>query len=118
MAQNPAATNPTLDGVRAGEATMADFVITPATLQAQAEVARAHANPQLAENFERAAELTSLPDDELLAVYEQLRPRRASAAELAATAAALQARGAVRTAALVREAAAVYARRGLLRAQP
>jgi len=108
----------TLDAVRLGEVSMADVGITPRTLRAQAEVARAHANPQLAENFERAAELTSLPDDELLAVYEQLRPRRASAAELAATAATLQARGAVRTAALVREAAAVYARRGLLRAQP
>ena len=118
MAENPAVANPTLDGVRAGEATMADFVITPATLQAQAEVARAHANPQLAGNFERAAELTAVPDDEMLAIYEQLRPRRATAAELEATAAGLQARGAHRTAALVREAAAIYARRGLLRDRP
>jgi len=104
-----------LDAVRAGEVTMADVRITPATLRAQAGVARAHANPQLAANFERAAELTDLPDDELLAIYEQLRPRRSTADELAATAASLQARGAVRTAALVREAADVYARRGLLR---
>jgi propanediol dehydratase small subunit len=107
-----------LDGVRAGEVSMAHFAITPETLRAQAEVARAHANPQLGENFERAAELTSVPDDELLAIYEQLRPRRATAEELEATAADLQARGAVRTAALVREAAAVYARRGLLRSLP
>jgi propanediol dehydratase small subunit len=109
---------PTLDGVRSGEVTMSDVAITPATLHRQAEVARAHANPQLAENFERAAELTALPDAELLAIYEQLRPRRATGAELAATAAALQARGALRTAALVREAAEVYARRGLLRTEP
>jgi len=104
-----------LDAVRAGQVTMADVRITPATLRAQAEVARAHANPQLAENFERAAELADVPDEELLAIYEQLRPRRSTAAELAATAAGLQERGAVLTAALVREAAAVYARRGLLR---
>jgi propanediol dehydratase small subunit len=107
-----------LDAVRAGRLSMADVAITPATLRRQAEVARTHANPQLGENFERAAELTSVPDAELLAIYEQLRPHRATAEQLEATAAGLQARGAVRTAALVREAAAVYTRRGLLRAQP
>ncbi len=104
-----------LDGLRAGELTMADFRITPQTLRHQAAVARDHANPQLAANFERAAELTALPDDEVLAIYELLRPRRADAAQLEETAASLQARGAPRTAALVREAAQVYARRGLLR---
>lgn len=109
---------PGLDAVRAGQVTMADVGITPATLHHQAGIARGHGNPQLAANFERAAELTAVADEELLSIYEQLRPRRSSAAELAATAASLEARGAVRTAALVREAAAVYARRGLLRAAP
>jgi propanediol dehydratase small subunit len=104
-----------LDAVRAGEVTMADVRIAPAVLRAQAAVARAHGNPQLADNFERAAELAGVGDDELLAVYEQLRPFRATAAELATTAASLDERGAVRTAALIREAAQVYARRGLLR---
>jgi propanediol dehydratase small subunit len=106
---------PTLDDVRAGAVSMADVRIGADTLRRQAEVARAHGNPQLAENFERGAELTALSDAELLAVYEQLRPRRATADELEATAADLEARGAARTAALVRAAAAVYARRGLLR---
>jgi propanediol dehydratase small subunit len=94
---------------------MADVRISAETLRRQAEVARAHGNPQLAENFERGAELTALSDAELLAIYEQLRPRRATADELESTAADLAARGATRTAALVREAAAVYARRGLLK---
>jgi len=106
----------TLDAVRAGDVTMADVAITPQTLRAQADVARAHANPQLAENLLRAAELTAVDDEELLAVYEMLRPRRATAAELEAAAASFEARGAPRIAALLREAAAVYARRGLLRA--
>ena len=109
-------TDDLLDGVRAGDVSMADFRITPDTLRRQAEVAREHANPQLAANFERAAELVEVPDEEVLALYELLRPRRASAAELEAAAAGLEARGAVRNAALVREAAAVYGRRGLLRA--
>ncbi|HEX2806137.1 MAG TPA: diol dehydratase small subunit [Kineosporiaceae bacterium] len=106
-----------LDAVRAGRLSMADVAITPATLRRQAEVARTHANPQLGENFERAAELTSVPDAELLAIYEQLRPHRATAEQLEATAVGLQARGAVQTAAS-RTRAAVYTRRGLLRAQP
>jgi propanediol dehydratase small subunit len=106
---------PTLDDVRAGAVSMADFRITPDTLRMQAQVARAHANPQLGVNFERAAELALLDDAEVLALYEQLRPHRSSAAELEAGAASLAARGADRCAALVREAAAVYARRGLLR---
>jgi propanediol dehydratase small subunit len=105
----------TLDAVREGDVAPDDIRIHPDTLRAQAGVARAHRNPQLAENFERAAELTALPDDEVLAIYEQLRPGRATAAELEATASRLADAGAVLNAALVREAAEVYARRGLLK---
>lgn len=104
-----------LEGVRAATVSMDDFRITPDTLRHQAGVARTHANGQLAENFERAAELVDVPDAEVLALYELLRPRRATADELEEAAASLEARGAVRNAALVREAAAVYSRRGLLR---
>ena len=92
-----------------------DVRIHPETLERQAEVAERHGNPQLAENFRRAAELTAFAEDEILALYEALRPRRSTAAELAALADDLAARDAPRCAALVREAAAVYARRGLLR---
>ncbi|MFN0284645.1 MAG: diol dehydratase small subunit [Kineosporiaceae bacterium] len=114
-AGHDAALDGLLDGVRSGTVTMDDFRITPDTLRHQADVARAHANPQLAENLERAAELVDVPDEEVLALYELLRPRRATATELEAAAASLAGRGAVRNAAFVREAAAVYARRGLLR---
>jgi propanediol dehydratase small subunit len=105
----------TLDAVRDGEVDIADVRIHPATLEHQAQVAADHANPQLAENFRRAAELAVLPDDEVLALYEALRPRRSTAAELLAHAARLEAAGATRNAALFREAAQVYERRGLLR---
>jgi propanediol dehydratase small subunit len=108
----------TLDAVRDGDVGRDDIRIHPDTLRAQAAVAREHGNPQLAANFERAAELAGLPDDEVLAIYEQLRPGRATAAELEATATRLTEAGATLNAALVREAAAVYARRGLLVAKP
>jgi propanediol dehydratase small subunit len=105
----------TLQRVRDGEVDIADLRIHPDQLAHQADVAQQHANPQLAENFRRAAELASLPDDEVLALYEALRPYRSTAAELRSRADALDAGGAARNAALFREAAEVYARRGLLR---
>ena len=72
----------TVEAVRDGLVDIADVRIHPATLEHQAQVAAAHANPQLAENFRRAAELALLPDDEVLALYEALRPFRSSADEL------------------------------------
>jgi len=103
----------TVDAVRAGEISVADLRIHPDTLERQAAVAAEHGNPQLAENLRRAAELTLLPDDEVLAVYEALRPGRTTPAQLTALAASLAARGLPRCAALLTEAAGVYARRGL-----
>ena len=103
----------TLEAVRRGEIGLEDLRIHPDTLERQAAVADQHANPQLAQNLRRAAELTQLADDEVLAIYEALRPGRASHAELTALAGSLAARGLPRCAALVAEAAEVYARRGL-----
>jgi propanediol dehydratase small subunit len=103
----------TVEAVRAGEIGVADLRIHPETLERQAVVAEQHGNPQLAGNLRRAAELTRLPDDEVLAVYEALRPGRSTPVQLTALAASLAARGLPRCAALVTEAADVYARRGL-----
>lgn len=92
-----------------------DVRIHPETLRRQAEVAQRHHNPQLAANFRRAAELALLPESDVLALYEALRPNRATAEELEALAARLDGLPAPLCAALVREAAQVYARRGLLK---
>ncbi len=103
----------TVEAVRASEVGVADLRIHPDTLERQAVVAAEHDNPQLAENLRRAAELTRLPDEEVLAVYEALRPGRSTPAQLTQLAASLAARGLPRGAALLTEAADVYARRGL-----
>lgn len=94
-----------------------DVRIHPETLLHQADQAAAYGNPQLAENFRRASELSMLPEAEVMALYEALRPHRSSATELAALAERLEALPAPRCAALVREAAKVYERRSLLRPQ-
>jgi propanediol dehydratase small subunit len=105
----------TLDAVRVGEAGLADLRIHPETLERQAVIAGEHGNPQLAANLRRAAELTRLPDEEVLAIYEALRPGRSTAPELTALAGSLAARGLPLNAALIAEAAEVYARRRLAR---
>ncbi len=104
----------TLAAARSGTLLAADLRATPATLLRQADVARAAGRRQLADNLERAAELASVPDEELLEIYTALRPGRSSAAQLEQRAARLEGLGAAKTAAFVREAAAAYRERGLL----
>lgn len=90
--------------------------ITRETLSEQARTARAAGFTQLAENFERAAELTAVPAADLLRFYELLRPGRSSHQELLAAADELERKhGASINAEFVREAAAVYLARGLFR---
>ena len=105
----------TLAAVRRGEVGLPDLRIHPDALEAQAAVAERHGNPQLAENLRRAAELTALGDDEVLAIYDALRPGRSTPDQLTELAASLAGRGLPRCAALLTEAAEVYERRGLTR---
>lgn len=102
------------DLVLESDVSAADLRATPDTLRLQAEVARAAGRSQLADNLVRAAELAGIPDETILEIYTALRPRRASAEELEAWAARLDDVGAPVNAAFVREAAEVYAQRGLL----
>jgi propanediol dehydratase small subunit len=107
----------TLDALRAGSLDADDIRATAETIRRQAAVALAAGRGQLAENLMRAAELAAVPAAKVLELYTALRPRRSTAAELAALAEELeQQHGAPRTAAFVREALAVYERRGLLAA--
>jgi propanediol dehydratase small subunit len=98
-----------------GKLQLSDLRMDPAVLAHQAVVADDGGNPQLAENFLRAAELAALDGEEVMNLYEALRPHRSTAEELESLRASLEARGASRCAELVRQAADVYVRRGLLR---
>jgi propanediol dehydratase small subunit len=106
----------TLEALAAGQLSSDDLQIKAETLRAQAEVARQAGYIQLGENLVRAAELTAVPNDELLRMYETLRPGRASHTEMLALAARLEQQyAAVENAKMVREAAHVYLQRGLVR---
>ena len=103
----------TLEAARDGTLEASDVRATAETLGMQAEVARAAGRTQLADALDRAAELTRLPDDDLLAIYTALRPGRSSPDELEAWASRLEGLGAPRNATFVREASDAYRARGL-----
>ena len=105
----------TLDALRSGRLDASEMRATPGTLELQAQVALAAGRAQLAANLERAAELTGVPDEVILEVYTALRPHRSTADELEGWADRLERDfQATMTAAFVREARAVYAKRNLL----
>ena len=106
--------NVTVESMRAGRLAWEDLRATPETLRRQAAVAEAVGRKALAENLERAAELAAIPSETILHVYTALRPHRSTEDELEAWAAKLEDAGAPLSATVVREAAEVYARRGLL----
>ena len=106
----------TLDAVMKDIATFKDFSITPQALELQAQVAESAGRRQIAMNMRRAAELTAIPDERVLEMYNALRPHRSTFDELIAIADELQNKYNAKTcAAHVREAADVYKRRKLLR---
>ncbi len=93
-----------------------DIQISAETLRAQAEIARQAGYRELAHNLVRAAELTAVPNADLLRMYELLRPGRSTYAELTSLADRLEQEfQATHTAAFVREAAEVYRARNLFR---
>jgi propanediol dehydratase small subunit len=109
----------TLEAAVAGELSPADLQVNAETLRAQAAVARGAGFAQLAENLDRAAELTAVPNEELLRMYTVLRPGRSTYEELQQLAETLaNTYQAPLNAAWVREAALVYRQRKLLRRAP
>jgi propanediol dehydratase small subunit len=100
----------------ADEVTAEDFRISGETLHHQADAAEAAGYWQLAENLRRAAELTGISNQEVLDIYNALRPGRSTYHELITLADRLENDlDAPLTAAFVREAAGVYRERGILR---
>ncbi|MBP3039131.1 diol dehydratase small subunit [Bacillaceae bacterium Marseille-Q3522] len=99
----------TLDRVISGEIKPVDVRITPETLKLQAQIAEDAGRPMLAQNFGRAAELTAVPDERILDIYNALRPYRSSQEELLQIANELETKyKAVICANFVREAAELY----------
>ncbi|MBQ7791993.1 MAG: diol dehydratase small subunit, partial [Clostridia bacterium] len=72
----------TFERVIQGKVTHEDFKTNADTLLMQAEIAEQAGKKQFAGNLRRAAELTRVPDEEVLKIYDKLRPNRATKQEL------------------------------------
>lgn len=105
----------TLEAVLDGSVHAEDFRISEETLRLQANRAEEAGYSELADNLRRAAELTHVSNEEVMTIYETLRPGRTSYEELLALAERLETElNAPRNAALVREAAEVYKERAVI----
>ena len=106
----------TLEAVLGGKIAPGDATIHRETLEAQARVAEESGYRELAANLRRAAELTDIPDQRLLEIYEALRPRRRTYFQLLALSQEIAGMyGADETARYIREAADAYRDTGLLK---
>ncbi len=93
-----------------------DIKIRAETLEYQAQISESSGRPILASNFRRAAEMTRIPDERVLEMYNSLRPYRCTKQELMDMANDLETTYQAKIcAAFVREAAGVYEQRGRLK---
>lgn len=105
----------TLQTVMDGEIESADIRISGDVLRMQADIAEASGKRQFADSLRRAAEMTVIPDERVLEMYNLLRPKRATKKQLEEMAAELETvYHAPMTAAFVRDAARVYEKRNIL----
>ncbi len=105
----------TFDNVIQGKVIHEDFKTSADTLLMQAEIAEKAGKKQFAGNMRRAAELTRVPDEEVLKIYDKLRPNRATKQELLDIANELRTKYQANiTADLVEETARVYEKRNIL----
>jgi propanediol dehydratase small subunit len=107
----------TMEAVLSGEVSMEDLRITPRALEQQAQISKSVGRSTLAGNFERAAEMTRLSQEEIMAIYELLRPGRAASKDsrLDVAQRLRDEQDAPLLADFIEEAARFYEKRGLFR---
>ncbi len=106
----------TIDEVINGNVTGEDITISKETLLLQGKIAEQSGREQLGKNLKRASELVSIPDDELLKIYNMLRPYRSTELELLKKANELKEKyNAMKCSELIMDALKVYKRRGILK---
>lgn len=105
-----------VDEIAAGGASPDDLSIRAETLEMQAAFAREAGYPEVAANLTRAAEMTRIPNEEILEIYEALRPGRSTYYQLLSLSQRIASQyQAEHTGAYVREAADAYRDTGLLK---
>lgn len=105
-----------IENILSGVITAADCRISAETLEYQSQIEDSVGNPQLAANFRRAAEMTRIPDDRIIQIYNCMRPHVSTKEELLDIVKELETKyDAKINAALLREAVEVYEERNMFR---
>ena len=105
-----------IENIISGNLQPDDCRISADTLEQQAQVADLAGNPQMACNFRRAAELTVIPDEEVIRIYNALRPYRSTKEQLLTMAEYIDTQfQASENAAFLREAAGYYEKQNRLK---
>ncbi len=106
----------TYEALIRGEVEKDDLKTHADTLRMQAEIAYRDGKKQFGDNLMRAAEMTAIPDEEVLELYNLLRPNRTDKKTLMAAAEKVRRDyGANAIAALIESAAQVYGKRGIVK---
>lgn len=105
-----------IENIISGNLQPEDCRISSETLEHQAQIAELAGNPQMARNFRRAAELTVIPDEEIIRIYNALRPYRSTKEQLLTMAGHIETKfQASENAAFLREAAEYYEKQNRLK---
>jgi propanediol dehydratase small subunit len=105
-----------IEQVLSGNVTPDDVSVSAETLELQAQFAREAGYHEVAENLVRAAEMTRIPNAEILEIYEAMRPGRSTYYQLLSLSQQVSSRyRAEHTGAYIREAAEVYRDTDLLK---
>ncbi|MCY6381876.1 diol dehydratase small subunit [Hoeflea prorocentri] len=105
-----------IEQVSSGQVDSDDVSVSAETLELQAAFARESGYAEVAANLTRAAEMTRIPNSEILEIYEALRPGRSTYYELLSVSQRVASMySAQHTAAYIREAADAYRDTGMLK---
>ena len=105
-----------IENILSGGITDADCRISADTLEYQAQIEESAGNQQIAVNFKRAAEMTRIPDERIIEIYNTLRPYVSTKEELLSIVNELENDyDATINAALIKEAIEVYEERKMFR---
>lgn len=106
----------TLEKVVSGEINFEDIKTHAQTLEYQSQIAESSGRSRIAKNLRRSAEMTRIPDERVLEIYNSLRPYRCTKKELLDIAQELESKYEAQTCAtFVREAAEIYEKRNRLK---
>ncbi len=106
----------TLDAILSGELKPEDCRISAEILEKHAEIEESEGNFQIAETLRKSAEMTRIPDERIMEIYNTLRPRASTREALEQIADELENKyDAPKNAAFIRKAIEVYEKRNMFR---